>query len=103
MTSDTEASGVPTPLTPRKLLLGVHVDALTIEEAVHHVGTMLDAPPAAVHASLNAAVVVQMRRNPALRDAIETADLVTADGMSVVWASRLLGAPLPARVTGIDL
>jgi N-acetylglucosaminyldiphosphoundecaprenol N-acetyl-beta-D-mannosaminyltransferase len=31
------------------------------------------------------------------------ADLVTADGMSIVWASRLLGQPLKQRVTGIDL
>jgi N-acetylglucosaminyldiphosphoundecaprenol N-acetyl-beta-D-mannosaminyltransferase len=28
---------------------------------------------------------------------------VTADGQSLVWASRLLGTPLPSRVTGIDL
>ena len=28
---------------------------------------------------------------------------VTADGMSVVWASRILGGPLKQRVTGIDL
>jgi len=28
---------------------------------------------------------------------------VTADGQAVVWASRLLGDPLPARVAGIDL
>ena len=26
-----------------------------------------------------------------------------ADGMAVVWASRLLGRPLPERVAGIDL
>ena len=31
------------------------------------------------------------------------AELVTADGMSVVWASRLVGKPLKQRVTGIDL
>jgi N-acetylglucosaminyldiphosphoundecaprenol N-acetyl-beta-D-mannosaminyltransferase len=29
--------------------------------------------------------------------------LITADGQSVVWASRLLGDPLPCRVAGIDL
>jgi N-acetylglucosaminyldiphosphoundecaprenol N-acetyl-beta-D-mannosaminyltransferase len=30
-------------------------------------------------------------------------DMVHADGASVVWASRLLGRPLPERVAGIDL
>lgn len=29
--------------------------------------------------------------------------LVNADGMSIVWAARLLGLPVPERVTGIDL
>jgi len=28
---------------------------------------------------------------------------VTADGQAIVWAGRLLGRPLPGRVTGIDL
>jgi N-acetylglucosaminyldiphosphoundecaprenol N-acetyl-beta-D-mannosaminyltransferase len=31
------------------------------------------------------------------------ANLVTADGMPLVWASRLQGTPLPERVTGADL
>ena len=30
-------------------------------------------------------------------------DVVVADGVGVVWASRILGAALPERVTGIDL
>ncbi|HEY0294376.1 MAG TPA: WecB/TagA/CpsF family glycosyltransferase, partial [Bordetella sp.] len=31
------------------------------------------------------------------------ADFILADGMPVVWASRLLGRPVPERVTGADL
>jgi N-acetylglucosaminyldiphosphoundecaprenol N-acetyl-beta-D-mannosaminyltransferase len=38
-----------------------------------------------------------------LRERLDKAAIVTADGMSVVWASRLLGKPLKQRVTGIDL
>jgi N-acetylglucosaminyldiphosphoundecaprenol N-acetyl-beta-D-mannosaminyltransferase len=30
-------------------------------------------------------------------------DMVLADGQAVVWASRVLGSPLPERVAGIDL
>jgi N-acetylglucosaminyldiphosphoundecaprenol N-acetyl-beta-D-mannosaminyltransferase len=44
-----------------------------------------------------------MRRDSEFRKACLAADLVTADGMSVVWAARLLGHPMPQRVTGIDL
>jgi len=36
-------------------------------------------------------------------DCLLGADMILADGMSVVWASRLVRAPLPERVAGIDL
>ena len=46
---------------------------------------------------------VKLRRRPDLREALLACDLMLADGMAVVWASRLLGRPLPERVAGIDL
>ena len=53
--------------------------------------------------SVNAAKLVAIREDPELRDLVLRSDLVTADGQSVVWASRLLGDALPERVAGIDL
>jgi N-acetylglucosaminyldiphosphoundecaprenol N-acetyl-beta-D-mannosaminyltransferase len=52
---------------------------------------------------VNAAKIVGMRRDAELRDDVLSSDVILADGMSVVWASRLLGRPLPERVPGIDL
>lgn len=52
---------------------------------------------------VNAAKLVAMQTNTLLYEDVTTSDLVLADGMSVVWASRLLGTRLPARVAGIDL
>lgn len=34
---------------------------------------------------------------------LQRADVRTADGMAIVWASRLKGTPLPERVAGSDL
>ncbi|MFQ6090675.1 MAG: WecB/TagA/CpsF family glycosyltransferase, partial [Candidatus Bipolaricaulia bacterium] len=45
----------------------------------------------------------QAQRAPRLKEAYRRADLVTPDGIGLVWASRFLGAPLPERVTGIDM
>ncbi len=42
------------------------------------------------------------RRVPSFRKALATADVLYADGMSMVWASRLLGSPLPARLSSAD-
>jgi N-acetylglucosaminyldiphosphoundecaprenol N-acetyl-beta-D-mannosaminyltransferase len=55
------------------------------------------------HMALNAAKFAAMERNEALREAVRNSDLINADGASIVFASRLLGAPLPERVAGIDL
>lgn len=38
-----------------------------------------------------------------LRHILRASDLVVPDGMLVVWAAKLLGAPLQERVTGADL
>jgi len=51
----------------------------------------------------NARVLCMMRRDPQLREACRSGDLVLADGMSVVWALRLAGTPVPERVSGVDL
>jgi N-acetylglucosaminyldiphosphoundecaprenol N-acetyl-beta-D-mannosaminyltransferase len=46
---------------------------------------------------------VMLRGRPDLRAAYAGASMVLADGMPLVWSSRLLGRPLPARVSGSDL
>jgi N-acetylglucosaminyldiphosphoundecaprenol N-acetyl-beta-D-mannosaminyltransferase len=51
----------------------------------------------------NASHLCMMRRDPALRHACQSADVAVADGMSVVWALKALGRPVPERIAGIDL
>ncbi len=51
----------------------------------------------------NASHLCMMRRDEALREATQAGDLSVADGMSVVWALRALGRPVPERVAGVDL
>jgi N-acetylglucosaminyldiphosphoundecaprenol N-acetyl-beta-D-mannosaminyltransferase len=53
--------------------------------------------------TLNAALIVMMRRDPELARACAAGDLIVADGVSVVWASRVMGRRLPARLAGVDL
>ena len=46
---------------------------------------------------------MRFQHDEELRRVIRGCQLVTADGQAVVWAGRVLGQPLPERVTGIDL
>jgi N-acetylglucosaminyldiphosphoundecaprenol N-acetyl-beta-D-mannosaminyltransferase len=84
-------------------LFGVPTDVLTMEETILAARGLVRRGTPHQHVVLNAAKVVALDRDPRLRAVIEKCDLVNADGASVVWASRVLGRPLPERVTGVDL
>jgi N-acetylglucosaminyldiphosphoundecaprenol N-acetyl-beta-D-mannosaminyltransferase len=47
--------------------------------------------------------VVKASRNPAFKAAYSRVSLSLADGMPLIWASHLLGCPLPERVAGSDM
>lgn len=87
----------------RQRILGCAVDNLDMAETLDRVGEMIATGRPHQHVVINADKVVKAARDPALARIIECCDLINADGMPVVWASRLLGEPLKERVTGVDL
>jgi N-acetylglucosaminyldiphosphoundecaprenol N-acetyl-beta-D-mannosaminyltransferase len=84
-------------------IAGVGVDNLSEDETLDRVLRLIQARGPHFGAVVNAAKVSLARRDRELTLVLKCADLVTADGMSVVWASRILGQRLKGRVTGIDL
>ncbi len=90
-------------LLPRGRLFDCPIDALTMEEALELSRRAINEGRRLRIGVVNAAKLVNMRRDALLRDSVVTSDIVLADGMAVVWASRLLGLRLPERVAGIDL
>jgi len=88
---------------PRIVLFGVPVHAVSMSTALDIVDRSIRNRDRLHIGVVNAAKVVNMRRNPMLRADVLSSDLILADGIAIVWASRLLGEALPERVTGIDL
>jgi N-acetylglucosaminyldiphosphoundecaprenol N-acetyl-beta-D-mannosaminyltransferase len=84
-------------------LFGCPVDSLNLDQTVRRIEGFIRAREPRRHSAVNAAKIVRMRKDERLRQIVGASDLVSADGQSVVWASRLLEKPLPERVTGIDL
>ena len=91
------------PLLPRAVVLGCELDRLGFDEVVARCEEVIDGHDFAQHMAINAAKLVEMHRDIRLLEIVQACELVTADGQAVVWASRLLGDPLPERVAGIDL
>lgn len=93
----------PLAATPRIQVGGVAVDNFSEEETLEAIDGMMEAPGAHFMAVVNAGKIAAAATDSELKKVLAGADLVTADGMSVVWASKLLGRPLKGRVTGIDM
>ncbi|WP_369190956.1 WecB/TagA/CpsF family glycosyltransferase [Streptomyces sp. R08] len=90
-------------MTHRQTLFGVELDPLTMDETVQRCLEAVRDGRQLEIGVVNAAKLVNMRRDQRLADAVAGCDLVLADGQAVVWAGRILRAPLPERVAGIDL
>jgi N-acetylglucosaminyldiphosphoundecaprenol N-acetyl-beta-D-mannosaminyltransferase len=82
---------------------GIDVANLTQDEALSFIERAIDEDGPHYAAVVNAAKIVLANEDAALKQALLGADVVTADGMSIVWASHLLGRGIKQRVTGIDL
>jgi len=84
-------------------VLGYEVDRVGLDETVGRCRALIAEAGCSHQVSLNAAKVVRARSDDRLAEILRQAELLNADGQSIVWASRLLGDPLPERVAGIDL
>jgi len=90
-------------MSERKSLFGVELDPLTMDQTVERCLAAVREDRQLEIGVVNAAKLVNMRRDPRLAEAVAGCDLVVADGQAVVWAGRVLRARLPERVAGIDL
>jgi N-acetylglucosaminyldiphosphoundecaprenol N-acetyl-beta-D-mannosaminyltransferase len=88
---------------PRLFLGGVPVDRVTAAAALDRIEGLIAARAGGAVFTPNVDHVVLAARNGALAAAYRRVELSLADGMPVVWASRLLGAPVPEKVSGADL
>jgi N-acetylglucosaminyldiphosphoundecaprenol N-acetyl-beta-D-mannosaminyltransferase len=84
-------------------ILGVLVDSITMAEAMEKMTAFLSEDRVHAVFTPNAEIIMASQRDPELRDILNSADLLTADGAGVVLASRILKRKLPEKVSGIDI
>ncbi len=88
---------------PVRHLFQIPIHALSLREVMEIVDHAIHHRERLLIGVVNAAKMVNMRRDAHLAEAVLASDLILADGMAVVWACGLLGRPLPERIPGIDL
>ncbi len=84
-------------------ILGCSVDRVSLESATAKLEQLIET------GSIHQAIVLPVnslmhgRRDRRFLDVCNRASVVLPDGVPLLWASRLLGAPIPGRVAGSDL
>jgi N-acetylglucosaminyldiphosphoundecaprenol N-acetyl-beta-D-mannosaminyltransferase len=84
-------------------ILGIAVSSFTMEDLLGIIDISIASRQHLLMGVVNAAKIVNARKDVDLMRSIKQADLVLADGTPIVWLSRLLGTPLPQRLAGIDI
>ena len=79
------------------------VDVLTRDQALARVESLVAAGAGGAIFTPNVDHVMMLERDPDFRAAYDGAALCLADGMPILWAARLLGTPLPEKLSGSDM
>lgn len=96
-------AGLPIPRPDGVLIMDTWVDRVTMDGAVEHIETLMLERDFSYTVTPNVDHLIKLRHDPAFRSAYAAADLAVPDGVPLLWASQLLGDPLPERVNGTDL
>ena len=84
-------------------IAGVPLDRVDTASAVERLRDALARDRQVQVATVNLDFLVKAQRMPELMSVLGRTELNVADGMPVVWLSRLVGQPVPTRVAGADL
>ena len=83
-------------------ILGIAFDDLTREEAARRGAELLGEDRFHYVVTPNPEFILAAERDPEFLRVLNGADLVLADGVGVLYSSKILGTPLKGRVPGIE-
>jgi len=90
--------------SPDRIRVGkLPIDAVSFEGALDVIDQLVRAGDGGTVFTPNVDHIVMAEHDPRFQKAYQAASLSLVDGTPVMWASRLLGTPLPAKVSGSDL
>lgn len=84
-------------------ILGCNIDIISCQQALEKINEIILSQKGGQVITLNAEIAYQAQNDENLRNIINGADLVTPDGIGIIWGGHQLGYDFPERVTGIDL
>lgn len=83
-------------------ILGVPIDAITMEQAILRVQEMLKGSTQCHVMTPNNEMLVEAHRNPAFKEILQKSAINLPDSTGLLWAARRSGQRIPERVSGVD-
>lgn len=84
-------------------ILGVNVDMVDINGAADRIMEFLDEDGLHAVFTPNSEIIMAAYRDASFADILNRSDLLTADGIGVVYASKILKKPIKERAAGYDI
>ena len=84
-------------------LLGMRVDRVTMDGALALIEQWIGERGPHHIVTADASMVVTASEDPEFARIVAASDLVTPDGAGILWATRRMGQPVAAKVSGVDL
>lgn len=84
-------------------IFGVNIDNVNMEEAKYEVKKFLESDRLNVIFTPNTEIVMAAKDDENIRQIVNSADLVIADGIGLIYGSKIQKKPLKERVTGFDI
>lgn len=89
--------------TPSVSIFGLEISKLAFDATVERAEQFLSDTEPHMIFTPNPEILMSARNDSELHQMLSEADLLTPDGIGVVYASRILGDPIPERVSGFDV
>ena len=87
----------------RMTFMNSFIDNVTMEEAVKEIERLIESGIASYVVTINVDVVIKIDEDEKLKEIVDNANLVLADGKPLVWISKWLKKPVKEKVSGSDL
>lgn len=84
-------------------ILGVQVDMVGVSQATDKIMRFLDEDGLHAVYTPNSEIIMAAYQDETFKSVLNDADMLTADGIGVVYASKILGKPIAERAPGYDI
>lgn len=82
--------------------LNTYIDSLTMQEAVDEAEKLIQEPGSSYIVTPNLDHIVMLDTDKEFDEIYSNADLILADGMPLIWISKLLKKPIKEKISGSD-